>query len=248
MKKALFVSLLSTVALLSVRAQAEVLCTLGAPTPYESMADMPAGPAPQAESEEARVAAVSEGLRQAVPVREFDVAQHRDGDPRRRRIEDRVQPRLREVGAVQLRPGRDAGHLRARSRPPPGGRRQPAGVDAVIVGQRGARGRVGGLRDGQGGAQAVRAAGGAAGAVGVPVGETSGVGRAAARHHRGIQGVRRPPAATAGQGSRRAGHDHDRQRRQGRRRDTGRGCGRVHRRQGLPARARVHEQPVRRGA
>ena len=50
MKKALFVSLLSTVALLSARAQAEVLCTLGtAATPYESMADMPAGAAPQAD-------------------------------------------------------------------------------------------------------------------------------------------------------------------------------------------------------
>jgi hypothetical protein len=50
MKKALFVSLLSTVALLSARAQAQVLCTLGtATTPYESMADMPAGTAPQAD-------------------------------------------------------------------------------------------------------------------------------------------------------------------------------------------------------
>ena len=50
MKKALFVSLLSTVALLSVRAQAQVLCTLGAAaTPYESMADMPAGAATQAD-------------------------------------------------------------------------------------------------------------------------------------------------------------------------------------------------------
>ena len=50
MKKALFVSLLSTVALLSTRAQAQVLCTLGsATTPYESMSDMPAGAAPQAD-------------------------------------------------------------------------------------------------------------------------------------------------------------------------------------------------------
>jgi hypothetical protein len=50
MKKALFVSLLlSTVALLSARAQAEVLCTLGPATPYESMADMPASGGPQAD-------------------------------------------------------------------------------------------------------------------------------------------------------------------------------------------------------
>jgi hypothetical protein len=49
MKKALLVSLLSTVALPSARAQAELLCTLGPATPYDSMLDMPASTGAQAD-------------------------------------------------------------------------------------------------------------------------------------------------------------------------------------------------------
>jgi hypothetical protein len=50
MKKVLSVSLLSMAALLPLRAQAQVLCTLGpATSPYDPMADMPAGAGPQAD-------------------------------------------------------------------------------------------------------------------------------------------------------------------------------------------------------
>src|SRR5581483_591779 len=50
MKKLLSVSLLSIAALLPLRAQAQVLCTLGPLTPpYDPMADMPAGASAQAE-------------------------------------------------------------------------------------------------------------------------------------------------------------------------------------------------------
>ena len=43
MKTLLVVSLLSTVALSSSRAEAQVLCALGSTTSFEAMADMPAG-------------------------------------------------------------------------------------------------------------------------------------------------------------------------------------------------------------
>ena len=49
MTKVLCVSLLSVAALLPARAQAQVLCTLGPATPYDSLADMPATAAAQGE-------------------------------------------------------------------------------------------------------------------------------------------------------------------------------------------------------
>jgi hypothetical protein len=49
MNKLLSVSLLSIAALLPLRAQAQVLCTLGPAKPYESLADMPPSPVAQAE-------------------------------------------------------------------------------------------------------------------------------------------------------------------------------------------------------
>ena len=49
MTKVLCVSLLSVAALLPSRAQAQVLCTLGPATPYDSLADMPATAAAQSE-------------------------------------------------------------------------------------------------------------------------------------------------------------------------------------------------------
>ena len=49
MTKVLCVSLLSVAALLPSRAQAQVLCTLGPATPYDSLADMPATAAAQGE-------------------------------------------------------------------------------------------------------------------------------------------------------------------------------------------------------
>src|SRR5687768_1913979 len=47
MTKVLCVSLLSVAALLPSRAQAQVLCTLGPATPYDSLADMPGSAAAQ---------------------------------------------------------------------------------------------------------------------------------------------------------------------------------------------------------
>ena len=177
MTKLLSVSLLSIAALLPSPRRPRC-CARSDPTPrhYDSMADMPASAAAQNGAQEGHDAALSEGLRKGVAVRQRDVAQRGDGERRRRRLEDRVPPQLRESPADELRSDRHARHLRARARPSPEGDRQSAGVDEGGVGQRAARRRVGGLRDGEGGADAIAPAGGAAGDVDLSVDASPGRG------------------------------------------------------------------------
>ena len=248
MKKALFVSLLSTVALLSARVQAQVLCTLGPATPYDSMSDMPASGSPPADLKKLKSLLCPKGCGKlflfANPTSP-NTATVSDGSGTSKisyspGFVESVRTSYGPVATLGIFAHDLGHHLEATGNRPSW---MQSSWDSELRADAWAGCAMAKAELKPSGLQAV-----VAGAVGVPVGETSRVERAPARHHRGIQAVWWPDAAAAGQGSPRAGRRRDHDREQGRRRQPGGVGGRLQRRQGLPPGTRVREQPMRRRA
>ena len=95
------------------RAHAQVLCALGPVTPLRSDGGHAAQRGREGGPHEGHGAALREGVREGVAVRERDDAQHRDRDRRRRRLEDR-----RTAPASRARCARTSGRSRCSASSP----------------------------------------------------------------------------------------------------------------------------------